>query len=87
MIRTQIQLTEKQMDSVRVAAEQEHVSVAEMIRRAIDASLARPAVPQRSEIKRRAIAIAGRYASGRADISTEHDQYLDEAFGGETHRR
>jgi len=81
MIRTQIQLTELQMEAVRAAAEHDHISIAELLRRALDTSLAGSVTTPKAELKRRAIAVAGRFSSGRPDVSTAHDTYLDEAYG------
>ena len=87
MIRTQIQLTEQQMDSLRGEAEKERISIAELIRRSIDASSTGSILPARAELKRRALAVAGRFASGQTNVSAEHDQYLDEAFAGTANHR
>jgi len=81
MIRTQIQLTPQQMASLREEADKAQVSIAEVIRRSIDASLAVSSVPQRGEMKRHALAAAGQFASGSTNVSADHDRYLDEAFG------
>lgn len=35
----------------------------------------------REELKIRALAVSGRFRSGLTDLSTEHDRYLEEAFG------
>jgi hypothetical protein len=34
----------------------------------------------REELKRRALAVSGRFRSGLTDLSTDHDRYLEEAF-------
>jgi hypothetical protein len=34
----------------------------------------------REELKRRALAVSGRFRSGLKDLSSEHDRYLEEAF-------
>jgi len=81
MIRTQIQLTEQQAEALRSLAKRDHVSLAEVIRRGLDDVLARAAVAPQAELERRAIEIAGRFASGGSDVAIEHDKYLDEAFG------
>jgi hypothetical protein len=39
------------------------------------------ATPTREELKSRALAVSGRFRSGLTDLSTEHDRYLEEAFG------
>jgi hypothetical protein len=39
-----------------------------------------PGLTDMAELRRRAIAAAGRFRSGVADLSTAHDRYLEEAF-------
>jgi|WetSurMetagenome_2_1015567.scaffolds.fasta_scaffold00063_56 hypothetical protein len=70
-VTTQIQLTEEQADKIRQAAIERNCSVAELIRQAIDLT----------ERRRRALDIAGKFSSGRKDISSKHDEYLADAFG------
>lgn len=44
-----------------------------------------PAFPEITDIaerRRRAIAAAGRFRSGTADLSTDHDKYLEDAYEG-----
>ncbi|MBN1962448.1 MAG: ribbon-helix-helix protein, CopG family [Deltaproteobacteria bacterium] len=81
MIRTQIQLTTKQMEVLRAESKRQQLSIAEIIRQAIDASLVGSIANNHVENKKRAIAICGQFASGLADVSQKHDDYLDEAFG------
>jgi hypothetical protein len=80
MVRTQIQLTEEQMERLRTAAERERVSIAELIRRSIDRTIGCNHGISLAAQKRRAIELAGRFASGRENISAEHDKHLEEAF-------
>jgi hypothetical protein len=80
MIRTQIQLTEEQSKRLKAAAARKGVSVAELIRQGIDASLAREAAPLREELAARAIRAAGRFHSAKHDVARKHDGYLGEAF-------
>lgn len=50
---------------------------------AIHAAQFRPqpaATPATSELRSRALALAGTFHAGLPDLSTEHDRYLDEAF-------
>lgn len=85
MIRTQIQLTEEQSRRVKEAAEREDVSIAEIIRRAVDAWLATHGELSMEEKRQRALAVVtemrGRFRSGHSDISVNHDAYLTEAYG------
>ena len=81
MVRTQIQLTEEQMKSLKKLAGERHVSLAELIRQGVDAVLRSSGAITIEERRRRAIAAAGRFRSGRRDLSAKHDQHLAEAFG------
>ena len=80
MIRTQIQLSEKQARALKDLAVRRNVSVAELIRQAVDEQLRAAGTIDPEERKRRALAAAGRFHSGLTDLSTEHDRYLAEAF-------
>jgi hypothetical protein len=80
MVRTQIQLTEEQVQSLKKMADQYHVSMAELIRRGVD-YLLKFSVISHEERKKRAIDATGRFRSGKRDISIKHDQYLTEDFG------
>ena len=81
MVRTQIQLTRRQADSLKRAAAAEGLSMAEIIRRAVDGLLAADTVVEREDLKRRALAAAGIGRSGLADVADEHDRYLEESYG------
>ena len=76
MVRTQIQLTEAQVASLKKLARRHHVSVAELIRRGVNYLLASESVTNPDQAKQKAIAAAGRFASGKKDISVSHDDYL-----------
>lgn len=80
MIRTQVQLTEKQAKDLKRIAASRHRSVAELIRRAVDNMIKSTALVDIEERRKRAIAAAGRFGSGLQDLSIEHDKYLIEAF-------
>jgi hypothetical protein len=80
MKRTQVQLTEEQLQALRKAAADRSVSVSEVVRQAIDVWVQADRRPPRDELKRRALAAAGRFASGRSDVAARHDDYLAEAF-------
>lgn len=80
MIRTQIQLTEEQARALKALAAEQGVSVAELIRRSVD-RLTASAGPGQEARRRRALAVAGRFRSGCADLSAGHDEYLVEAYG------
>ncbi len=82
MIRTQIQLSEEQVQALKQQAARQDTSMAEVIRQAIDQWLRSAAKLDREESKRRALAAAGRFHSGHADLSSEHDRHLVEAYDG-----
>ena len=81
MVRTQIQLIEEQSQDLKELAAQEQVSVAELIRRAVDYWLQTQRGVSREERRRRALAAVGQFRSGDSDISERHDEYLIEAYG------
>ena len=83
MIRTQIQLTEEQASALRAMSSTRHMPMAELIRIGIDNFLRREAGSSREAIVARAKNAAGRFTSGTSDVSTEHDKYLADAFGGQ----
>ena len=83
MVRTQIQLTEEQVDLVKRIAAERHVSMARVIREALDRSLRSSTnVLSQEDRIRRAIDVAGRFRSGTADGSANHDRHLTEAYRG-----
>ncbi|MFA5787856.1 MAG: CopG family transcriptional regulator [Actinomycetota bacterium] len=81
MIRTQVQFTEEQAKAVRRLAAEQGVSVAELVREAVDKLTGSLPHGGTEDRKKRALAAVGKFASGRGDVSKEHDRYLDEAYG------
>ena len=81
MVRTQIQLTEKQAKALKKLAGKERVSLAALVRRGVDAVLESSTQITDEERQKRAISAVGKFKSGRRDLSTEHDKHLAEAFG------
>jgi len=81
MVRTQIQLTERQARELKKMAAKGGVSMAEVVRRAVDAKIREgvPDVPWEERV-RRATAAMGKFHSGLKDVSRRHDHYLAEAF-------
>jgi predicted DNA-binding ribbon-helix-helix protein len=75
MIRTQISLTEEQHTRLQRTARQRGVSMATLIREAVEI-----VVPHdddvRRERRRRAFALAGAFRSGRHDTAATHDDVL-----------
>lgn len=80
MIRTQIQITEDQQEMLRYLSMETGRSMAELIREGIDRLAAsNPRVDRQHRVER-AISLAGRFSSGKSDVSVEHDRQLAEAF-------
>ena len=80
MIRTQVQLTEKQLVTVKRIAAERNMSMSEIIRQGLDCYLQQSIGSNREERIRRALDIVGKYRSGYSDVSERHDEHLDEAF-------
>jgi hypothetical protein len=78
MIRTQIQLTEKQAELLREMSARRGVSIATLVRQAVDGILARSGESSREDLYRRATRPVGRFRSGKRDVSARHDEYLAE---------
>jgi predicted DNA-binding protein len=78
MIRTQISLTEAQHERLHRVARERGVSVATVIREAVEA-----AVPDQDRLlqarQAKAFALAGAFHSGHADTASRHDEILAEA--------
>ena len=78
MVRTQIQLTEEQVQRLKAAAARKRVSVSELIRQGVEEVLKKEAAPSREELKN--IKAAGRFRSSRHDVSRRHDFYLEQSY-------
>lgn len=80
MVRTQVQLTEEQAARLRRTAAERGVSMAALIREAVE-----KLSPVGSEDARwdRALAAVGSGASGSSDVSADHDRHLAQAFAGD----
>ena len=76
MVRTQIQLTDDQSAALHRIARQRGVSVSALMREAADRIIASPASGRRE----RALRAVGAFASGRANVSRDHDDELADAF-------
>jgi RecA/RadA recombinase len=80
MVRTQIQLTEDQAKALKKIAHSRHLSVAELIRKAVDAVIKSSSAVDVEERRKRAMEIAGKFGSGKRDVSKKHDLYLTETY-------
>lgn len=80
MIRTQIQLTEDQAGALRQLAARRGVSLAQLVRQAVERMLGEDEL---TEKWRRASALIGRFSDDAPDVSAKHDEYLAEAYLGD----
>jgi Arc/MetJ-type ribon-helix-helix transcriptional regulator len=80
MVRTQVQLTQEQMRMLKRLATERGVSVAELVRRSVDLLARSAGAVDDREQRRRALAIGGRFRSGRKDLAAEHDRHLAEPY-------
>jgi len=80
MIRTQIQLSESQARALKVLAAQRGVSMAGLIRQAVDHLIGEVDEGISVERRQRAMALTGRFHSGVTDLSSQHDRYLTESY-------
>jgi len=81
MLRIQIQFDERQLRALREQAIAEHASVSSIVRRAVDDWMDARTAPGPDALRERAMAAAGRFASGHHDVAERHDDYLTDAFG------
>ncbi len=80
MVRTQIQLTEEQADSLRRHAEASGRSLSDLVRQSVDLYLQSQKAGGRQQMIERARRAAGSFSSGSATVSADHDQHLAEAY-------
>jgi hypothetical protein len=77
MIRTQISLTEEQMQRLRAEARRRNVPIAEVVREAVDRVVPTDPGGRRARFDR-LLATAGRFHSGTGDIAARHDEIAGE---------
>ena len=80
MVRTQIQLTEEQARKIKKIAASRGVAMAEVIREAVEEVIRSKAGTISEERRARAVDIAGKFRSGKEDVSKRHDAYLAQAW-------
>lgn len=78
MVRTIVQLTEKQAKNLRRRAKKERVSISELVRRGVDTILSTPRMDE--ETLRRAKEAVGFADLGLVDLAARHDEYFAEAL-------
>ena len=84
MVRTQVRLTEEQHRRLRRYARRLSISLAEAVRRCVNAQLDREATaPSRDARVRAALAVCGKYRDphGETRVALNHDRHLDGAYG------
>ena len=79
MVRTQIQLTQKQSISLKKISAVQHISMAEAIRQGVDLFLKNGSMSPEMR-KKRALSISGKFHSKKTDLSSRHDKYLAEDY-------
>jgi len=87
MVRTQIQLSERQSRRLKAIAAHQGTSVAELIRRAVDRALDANELNDLEDIKRRAREAYGQFSDTATDVAMNHDKYLAEAILNDHLRR
>ena len=80
MERKQIQLTRKQAIAVRREATRRKISDSAIVREAVDLWLRARGHVRKEDRMKRALGIVGQFASGRKDVSRDHDRELADAF-------
>lgn len=78
MIRTQIQLTEQQYESLKNLAVESGRSLADLTRESVELYLGSRI--DRGALTARAMKAFGKHSSGAKNVSRNHDRYLAEAF-------
>ena len=76
MVRTQVRLTEQQLDRLRELSTATGRPVAELVRLGVELYLSSQHRPSRKEQIDRALRVIGKFSSGRNDVSVHHDRYL-----------
>ena len=82
MVRVQVQLDTTQHRRIKRRAKRLGLSVAEVVRRCIDAELRSQEPDAHKDRVRRALAVVGRYTdpAGKRNIARDHDAALAEAY-------
>lgn len=80
MVRTQIQLTEKQSRILKAMSRERGVSKAELIRQSLDHFIRSSDEPTLADKYERALSVAGMFSSGETDLGRNHDRYLAEIY-------
>ncbi|MBI2918722.1 MAG: ribbon-helix-helix domain-containing protein [Chloroflexi bacterium] len=82
MIRTQVQLSESQMQQLKDLARRRGVPVAALVREGADLVIRSSGILDEGQRRRRAMSAAGKFHSGHKDLAGAHDRHLAEALRG-----
>ncbi|NIA28791.1 MAG: ribbon-helix-helix domain-containing protein [Actinobacteria bacterium] len=80
MAKTKVELPDEQLRTLKHLSDETKISMDELIRSAINLLIEASRDPEKERRVSRAIAAAGKFKSGKSDISVEHDKYLEEDF-------
>ncbi len=82
MVRTQIQLTEKQSDRLKNIATAQAISIAEIVRQAIDNYIKSNTAINTEERIKKVLELSEKYndSEGKSDVAKKHDDYLVETY-------
>ena len=80
MVRTQIQLSESQLQALRQLSAASGRSIADLVRQGVELYLSTERRTSRAEQVQRALQAVGRFSSGKSDGSAHHDRHLAEAY-------
>jgi hypothetical protein len=80
VVRTQISFEEEQMRRLRQAARRRGMSIAAVVRAAVDRELDRDATARQDRMRRALEAMDRAFRSGHSDISRRHDDHLAEIY-------
>ncbi len=80
MVRTQISFEEDQMRRLRRAASRRGVSIAAIVREAVEREIGEEDAVRRARMTRALTATDAGFRSGRSDISQRHDDHLAEIY-------
>ena len=76
MIRTQIQLTEKQSAKLKKLAKERNLSIADLIRQGVDLYLKTHSGMNEEDRQKRALSIVGAFRASPVSLSEDHDKAL-----------
>ncbi len=81
MVRTQIQLPEEQVKFLKNISAARNESMAQIIRHAIDLLYKSTQGADNEQLRKQAMAAAGRFHSGAKDLASAHDSHLADIYG------